>query len=155
MLRKVAPRSKVEKLVTKKLTLNRQVLNTLSKSGVLTKKTLNTVAMKVLKGYRKRYGHERAKGASKRLAREVAVAEHNLMVQRVQNAAVYEIAQEIEDKYYGEKYEWLPSDAKEADPLHQLNYGKIFTLGQGEKPGDREGCQCGMLILTDDEKLEL
>ena len=68
---------------------------------------------------------------------------------------MYQVSQEIKDKYKGDKYEWLPSDAEDPDPEHQLNYGKIFTIGEGEMPNERYGCRCGMRILTEDESLKL
>jgi hypothetical protein len=76
-------------------------------------------------------------------------------VARVQNAVVYEIAQDIKDQYRGEFYEWLPSDAETPDPIHQLNYGKKFQMGKGEMPGDRYGCRCGMNVLVSESTLSL
>jgi len=155
MLRKVAPKKKIERLVTQKLTLNRAVLATLTDTGVLGKRTMEKIALKVLRGYRAKYGDEREQGASKAAAFDEAVNDKKQMVQRVQNASVFEISQEVQVAYDGEWYQWLPSDAKEPDPLHQLNYGKIFRLGIGEAPGDRYGCRCGMNILVPGTKLEL
>ena len=47
-----------------------------------------------------------------------------------------------------EFYRWMPSDAKNPDPEHQLLYGKIFRVGEGDKegnmPGERYGCRCGI-----------
>ena len=54
-----------------------------------------------------------------------------LLIQRVQNELVFQISNEIKGKYNGEFYEWLPSDASEPDPEHQLNYGKVFQIGSG------------------------
>jgi hypothetical protein len=154
-LAKAMPKKRVERLVTQKLTLNRAAVSTLMESGVLKKKTLEKIALKVIRGYRQKFGDERRQGASKMQALESALNDKKQMVQRVQNAAVYEISQEIQDQYAGEFYEWLPSDAVEPDPLHQLNYGQVFQLGVGEAPGDRYGCQCGMNILVHETKLEL
>lgn len=155
LLAKVAPEKTVEKLVTQKLTLNRTVLNQLSRSEIVTKKTLEKTAMKVIKSYRQTYGDEREAGLSKTDALESALNEKKLMIQRVQNTIVTELTDQVKDKYDGTKYRWLPSDAGTPDPEHQLNYGLIFTLGVGEAPGDRIGCRCGMEILTDDEEIEL
>ena len=154
-LKRVAPQKAVKKLVTQKLTLNRAALATLSRSDVLTKKTMEKIALKVIKGYRARYGDERKDGLSKAAALKETLNGKKQMVQRVQNAAVFEITNEIKDEYHGEFYEWLPSDAEEPDPEHQLNYGEVFQLGVGEAPGDRMGCRCGMNILVDETKLSL
>lgn len=155
MLRKVAPKKVVEKLVTRKLTLNRAAVTTLSQSGVLSKKTLETIAIKVIRGYRERFGDERLNGASKEEALDEALNDKKQMVQRVQTATVQEIAEEIKGQYRGEFYIWLPSEAVTPDPLHQLNYGRKFQMGVGEMPGDRYGCLCGMNILVNETKLEL
>lgn len=143
------------KLVTNRLTLNRAAVTTLSNSGVLSKKTLETIAIKVIRGYRAAYGDERLNGASKEEATDEALNDRKQMVQRVQNASVHEIAKEIKKQYRGEFYTWLPSEAETPRPLHQLNYGRKFQLGRGDMPGEEPGCQCGMNILVDETKLEL
>ncbi len=78
-----------------------------------------------------------------------------LLVNRVQNSMVKQIAVSIKEEYLGEFYIWLPSDAMEPDPEHQLKYGKRFQIGKGEMPGDRDGCKCGMDILVKEKELEL
>lgn len=153
-LKKAMPEKTVEKLVTQKLTLNRAAVRSLG-TEVLSKKTLEKVALKVIKQYKGTYGDFRDDGLSKGQALEETLNDKKLMVSRVQNAATHEVSQEIQDQYSGEKYEWLPSDADEPDPEHQLNYGQVFILGVGEAPGDRYGCRCGMNILVKETKLEL
>ncbi len=127
----------------------------LSKSEVLTKPTLEKIALKVIKQYKASYGEFRDEGATVAEATEEALNGKALLVQRVQNAVVHEISSNVKETYHGEFYEWLPSDANEPDPLHQLNYGQKFQLGVGEAPGDRYGCLCGMNILVDETQLEL
>jgi hypothetical protein len=155
MLKKVAPEKTVKRLVTNRLTLNRTALTLLTNSDVLSKKKLETIALKVIRGYRERYGDERKLGASVSEATEEALNGRKLMVARVQSATVHEITKDIKREYRGEYYKWIPSSAAEPDPLHQLNYGLTFQLGKGEAPGDRYGCQCGMEILVDETKLAL
>ncbi len=145
----------LEKLVKPNLTLNRTAVSMVSKSGVLSKKKVENIAIKVIRGYRDTYGDERADGASKAEALEEALSGKKQMVQRVQNAVVQEISDELKSEYHGEFYEWLPSDAAVPDPEHQLNYGQTFQLGVGEAPGDRFGCRCGMNILVDETKIKL
>jgi len=144
-LKKALPDKKVARLVTQRLTLNRAAVLALG-DDVLSKKTIEKVATKVIRSYKATF-------EEKTLAE--TLNDKALLLQRVQNAATHEVSQEIQDKYAGEEYEWLPSDADEADPEHQLNYGKIFKLGEGEAPGDRYGCRCGMNILVRETKLEL
>lgn len=155
VVKRLMKKKNMEKLVSRDLTLNRAAVQVLERTGVLSKDKLETVALKVIKGYKKRYKEEIESGASKAAALEDAVAGKKQLVQRVQNAAISEIANEIKEQYRGEFYEWLPSDAEEPDPEHQLNYGKVFQIGVGEMPGDRYGCKCGMNILVDKTKLNL
>lgn len=155
VLRRAAPKKTVEKLVTQKLTLNRAVVSILSRADILGKKKLEQVALRVLKNYKKRFRNEVRSGATKKEALEEAENGKRLMVQRVQNTVVFEVAKDIKDQYRGEFYVWLPSYAKEPDPEHQLNYGKKFQIGKGEMPGDRYGCKCGMNILVPESRLKL
>ena len=144
-LEKALPKKKVAKLVTQKLTLNRAAVRALG-SKVLSKKTVEEVALKVIKSYKATY---------KEKTLVETLNDKALMIARVQNVAVFVVSQEIQSQYKGEFYEWLPSDANEPDPEHQLNYGEKFQLGVGEAPGDRYGCRCGMNILVNETKLEL
>lgn len=155
LLRRVAPRRKVERLLTDRLSINRTILGMLSDMDVVSKRELTSMAMRTAKQYQKRVREEIKDGATKAEALEDVVGSKKLLVNRIQNAVVQEIAQSIKDEYRGELYIWLPSDADEPDPEHQLNYGKTFVIGEGEMPGDRYGCRCGMHILTEDEKLQL
>lgn len=155
MLRKIAPKKKVDKLVSGKLTLNKAVLSQLADADFLSKKALERTALKTIKEYKARYKEEKEDGLSPDKAFDEAVNDNKLLINRVQNTVVNEVAKEIKDQYRGEYYTWLPSDANEPDPVHQLNYGKRFQIGKGEMPGDRYGCRCGMAILVNETKLEL
>lgn len=155
ILSRTLPEKRIKKLITQRLTLNRAVLASLTDTGFLKEKTMSKIALKVLKGYRSRYEDAKDEGASAEEAKDEALNQNKLLIQRVQNAAVFEISKEIKEKYHGEFYEWLPSDAEEPDPLHQLNYGQTFQLGSGEQPGDRYGCRCGMNILVDETRLSI
>jgi hypothetical protein len=155
VIKRMMKKKHLEKLVSRDLTLNRTAVQLLSRTGVLSKKTLEDVALKVIKGYKKRYKEEIESGATRSEALEDAVKNKKQLINRVQNAAVYEIAGEIKDQYRGEFYEWLPSDADEPDPEHQLKYGQVYQIGVGEMPGDRYGCKCGMNILVDKTRLNL
>lgn len=154
-LKKIAPKAKIEKLVTGKLTVNRAVLSLVTEADFLSKQSVETTALKTIRQYKERYYKEREDGATPAQAREDALNDKKLLVNRVQNTIVNQVAGEIKDQYRGEFYRWLPSDASEPDPVHQLNYGKKFQIGKGEMPGDRFGCRCGMEILVKETKLEL
>lgn len=148
LAQKLAPKKTVEKLVRNNLTLNRAAATLLAKSGVLGKKKIEEVAIKVIRQYKETYKEDGVTKAE-------AMNDKTLMVERVQNVATREITKEVKKVYKGERYIWLPSSSETPDPLHQLNYGKKFWLGKGEAPGDRWGCQCGMRILVDEDELFL
>ncbi len=148
ILKKLAPPKKVEKLVTSRLTLNKTVLSTLSDADFISKATLQRTALKVIKGYKARFKDEPE-------VKQEVLEDKKLLVNRVQNEVISEVAGEIKDQYRGEFYKWIPSDAEVPDPLHALNYGRKFQIGKGEMPGDRYGCRCGMMILVPGNKLEL
>lgn len=148
LLRRVAPAKKIEKLLSSRLSLKRAALTFASKIDFLDENAIARVALKTIKGYK-----ERAKDDPD--AKAEILDDPAQLIQRVQNEVVTQVAGEIKDKYAGEFYVWLPSDADEPDPEHQLNYGEKFQVGVGEMPGDRYGCRCGMEILVDDSTLDL
>lgn len=148
LLKKIAPEKKLEKLVSSRLTLKRAALSFASGFDFLDEKSIARVALKTIKGYKRRAKEDPDLKAD-------LVDDPAQLVQRVQNEVVLQIAGEIRDRHAGEFYVWLPSDADEPDPEHQLNYGKKFQIGDGEMPGDRFGCRCGMEILVDESSLEL
>jgi hypothetical protein len=159
LLKRVAPEKKIKKLLSKKLTLKKAALSFVSDIDALSKDSIRSVALKVIRNYQQRRaqavldaGLDRSAG--KELQEEL-LDDPRLLIQRVQNEVVWQVSQEIKEQYQGESYVWLPSDAEEPDPEHQLNYGKTFIIGDGEMPGERIGCRCGMQIITDDTKLEL
>lgn len=147
-LSKIAPEKRIKKLLSKNLSLKRTALSFVEDFDFLSKKSIATVALKAIKSYKKRAKEDED-------LKSEFIKDPALLIQRVQNAVVFEITQEIRGKYYGERYRWLPSDADEPDPEHQLNYGKVFQIDEGEMPGDRPGCRCGMEILVEDSTLDL
>lgn len=159
LARRMAPKKVIEKLVTQKLTVNRTAVTMLARSVPMGERTLTSIAIKVINDYKKKFRSERRQGGSIREATEEALAGKAKMVQRVRDSVTVEITEEIKSQYHGEFYEWLPSSANEPDPEHQLNYGKRFQLGKGDRngddPGDRFGCQCGMRILVNESRLSL
>lgn len=151
--------AKVKRLVSRKLTLNRAVLASVEKLAPLDNKALQETVLKVVSDYQQKAQASEEAGMTATAANADALNDGKLLLQRVSNQVTYQVAKKIQDVYAGTKYVWLPSSAEEPDPLHQLNYGKTFVLGEGddngEDPGQRYGCQCGMRILTDDEELNL
>lgn len=148
MLKKIAPEAKIKKMVKGNLTLKKAALSFVDAVDFLNKQAVARVALNTVKGYQ-----DRAEGDTE--IKDEIKADPKQLIQRVQNEVITQISNEIKKKYYGEKYEWLPSDAEEPDPKHQLKYGKIFVVGKGEMPGERYGCKCGMRILVNETQLEL
>lgn len=160
MLRKIAPERKLKKLLAKrKVSLKRTALSFVNDIDFLNKGRITEVALKTVRGYRKRIADEVINSdfdreAGEDLEKEIAKNPKQL-IQRVQNEIITQVSAEIAEKYRGARYTWLPSDANEPDPLHQLKYGKVFTIGKGEMPGERYGCRCGMLIHVEQSQLDL
>ncbi len=148
LLRKIAPDDAIENLLKPNLSLKKAALKFASQFETLDKDAIARVALKTIKGYKARVKDDPDQ-------REEILADPAQLIQRVQNEVVLQISNEIRDQYAGEFYTWLPSDAEEPDPEHQLNYGQKFQIGDGEQPGDRFGCRCGMEILVADSRLEL
>jgi hypothetical protein len=155
LLKKIAPTNKIEKLCKGDLTLNKAALSMFNDIDFISKKNMKLSALNAIKKYKDKYDVKRDEGLSITDAKDVALNEKKLLVDRVQNAVLHEVSEKIGDKYAGEFYEWLPSTAIEPDEKHMLNYGKVFQIGKGEMPGERWGCQCGMEILVPEKKLEL
>lgn len=148
LIRKIAPEKKIEKLLRGNLTLKKAALSFTEDFDFLDEKAITRVALKTIKGYKKRVKLDPD-------LKEDLLADPKQLIQRVQNEVITQVAEEIREKYAGEFYVWLPSDADEPDPEHQLNYGEKFQVGVGEMPGDRFGCRCGMEILVSDSSLNL
>lgn len=156
MLRQVAPDAKIKKLVSRRLDFKRAALSFISDVPFIDKSKVTEVTLKTLKSYRERVALEKGKNSDEGRELENDLSKSPMqLIQRVQNEMVFQVTNEIRTQYRGEQYEWLPSDADEPDPEHQLNYGKVFTIGEGEQPGDRIGCRCGMRILVNETELKL
>jgi hypothetical protein len=148
LLSRIAPQGKIKKLISRKLTVKKAALSFLDDLDFVNKAEITRLILKVIKNYEDRIDDE--PGLKDKLLKNPA-----LLIQRVQSAIVTQVTEEIRDKYRGEYYVWLPSDADEPDPEHQLKYGKKYQVGVGEMPGDRFGCRCGMEILVDEKQLKL
>jgi hypothetical protein len=148
LLKKIAPDKKIKRLLNAKAGLKKTALSFIDDVDFLDRKRVTEVALKTVAGYKKRIKEDRSEKAD-------IIKDPAQLIQRVQNEVVLQISEEIATTYSGERYVWLPSDADEPDPEHQLNYGKEFTVGEGEMPGERYGCRCGMEILVNETQLKL
>lgn len=151
LLRKIAPKTKIKKLLKANLSLKKTALRFADKTEFIDKKNVEDTALKVIKSYKKRIKEDPD------LEDEIK-ADPKQLIQRVQNEIVFQVHEKIKEKYGGERAVWLPSSAIEPRPEHQLNYGVEYIIGEGidgVEPGDEWGCQCGVQILVDDTQLEL
>lgn len=163
MLKKIAPKAKIKRIVSQKMSLKRTILSQIGTEQIpIDNGSLARVARNTLQGYKERIAKETVdegfeKSAGDALKKEL-IADPKQLIQRVQNEVVYQVHQGIKDKYSGQRARWLPSDAEDPRPEHQKNYGKVYIIGEGidgVEPGDEYGCKCGVEILTDDTKLDL
>lgn len=167
MLKKIASPSKIKRMVSSRMSLKRTALTFVDRAsdsdvGVLNKKAVAEVARKTMRGYQERIAKAQVdagfeKAAGKVVAEEI-LDDPKQLIQRVQNELVFQVQTKIQKQYKGERGRWLPSSAEEPDPEHQKNYGKEYIIGEGidgEEPGDRFGCQCGVEILVNETSLEL
>lgn len=158
LIKKIAPEAKIKRLMTSDVSLKKTALSFVDSVDFLNKKSVSKVALETIRSYQERIAKAQAEVGEKKAGDSIEaeiVDDPKLLIQRVQNEVVYQVSKGIKEQYEGEQYEWLPSDADEPDPEHQLNYGKIFTVGVGEMPGERYGCRCGMQILVKQTRLEL
>lgn len=147
-LRRAVPKRKLDKLLGRNLSLKRQAIVQSKAFGFLDDDAIAKVARKAVANYKDRVENDPD------LKKEI-LDDPALLRQRVENEVVFQIKEEIKFQYEGEFYIWLPSDADEPDPEHQLLYGQKFEVGVGEMPGDRYGCRCGMEILVKGTQLDL
>lgn len=148
LLAKIAPEHKIKKLLKANITLKKTALSFVNDIDFIDKKDIELTALKVIKNYKSRIKDD--PDLEQAIKKDPAQ-----LIQRVQNEVIFQIATGIKDKYDGHTYTWLPSDADEPRPEHQLNYGKDFTIGDGDMPGDDYGCRCGMEIHAPGSSLEL
>lgn len=148
IIKKLAPEKKIKQALKSNLSLKKTAFSFVDDFEILDKKDITRIALKTIKGYKERIKDDPS-------LKDEILDDPAQLVQRVQNEVIFQVATEIKSSYDGEFYTWLPSDADEPDPEHQLNYGKVFQVGDGEMPGDRYGCRCGMEIIVKDSNLDL
>jgi hypothetical protein len=138
-----------QRLMTRDMAVNRSVMRMISQASGVPQSVLNKAAARVIRDYKRNVKEEIQEGSSRGDAISDVVNDSRLLVQRVSNLIIQETSAQLKTDYRGERYRWLPSDAKEPRPEHQAKYGRVFVLGRGEAPQDAYGCQCGMEILVD------
>ena len=74
ILKRLAKKKGIEKLIKGNLTINKAAVKTLASTGVLSEKTLERTAIKVINDYKKKYKEELKDGLSKSDAIDEAIA---------------------------------------------------------------------------------
>lgn len=134
-----------ERLLGKKFSIKRTFLRALVTAAELDEQELKDSYARTIKFYRekeKKLEVEEVKNPEKK-----AVNNEKLLKSRVENLVVYSESQRLKDEHKGEYYIWLPSSSKEPRPQHQLLYGEIRKVGDGEFPNEDYGCKCGAYFL--------
>lgn len=134
-----------ERLLGKKFSIKRTFLRALVTAAELDEQELKDSYARTIKFYRekeKKLEDEEVKNPEKK-----AVNNEKLLKSRVENLVVYSESQRLKDEHKGEYYIWLPSSSKEPRPQHQLLYGEIRKVGDGEFPNEDYGCKCGACFL--------
>jgi hypothetical protein len=154
--KKVLPKSFFkENLLDKNLSFKQKAMQALILSTPASKDDLAATVLGVINTYKNKVDELQLEGLPKTQAKFLATNGEALLQQRIENLVVYSEVQRLKEENKGEFYRWLPSGADEPDPEHQLLYGEIFPVGQGDSegnmPAERYGCQCGMEILTTNE----
>lgn len=156
--KKVLPKGFFDKnfLTKKNLTLKQNAIQALILSTDVDKKQLSSTILKVTKVYQGRIDDLTDGGVPKAKASLIAKDGEKLLRQRIESLVVFSEVQKIKNENDGEYYRWLPSGAINPDPEHQLLYGQTFLVGEGDNegnmPGERYGCQCGIEILSSGKK---
>lgn len=149
-LKSILPRSfyKAE-LTSRGFSLKREAKRYLQKAVVIGGAELEETIENTLDQYAEKaldLRADRVKGFFKH-----AVNEDALLRNRIEGTLIFAQVENLKKEHKGEMYEWLPSDAEEPDPEHQLLYGKVFKVGEGDSngnmPGERFGCRCGIKFL--------
>jgi hypothetical protein len=151
MLKKIAPPAKIKRMISSRMGVKRTALAIVDAAaeteiGLINKKKVLDVAIKTIAGYQ-----QRIEAATSSEVRDLILDDPKQLIQRVQNEFVFQAQKKLQEQYKGQRARWLPSSADEPDPEHQKNYGKEYEIGEGidgEEPGDRFGCKCGVEILN-------
>lgn len=164
-LKQVMPKSfYTQGLVSKNFTLQKGAISAINRARLATGRPIDKTVYDVLLQYKAKYKDLiAAEDFGKTQAFEAALNGENLLRQRIEQAVIFDKIQDLKAQHKGEFYRWMPSSAENPDPQHGLLYGKIFRVGEGDKegnmPGERYGCQCGIEWLgpedmTPNEKIQ-
>lgn len=136
------------RMMGRKFSIKRELIRALVLQTTLAKRDIKKSLTKVVDFYKEKV--EKLKEEDEQKPVTKAINREKLLKQRVENLVVWNESERLMERYKGMAYVWLPSSSQEPRPEHQLKYGKVFIVGDGEFPGHEYGCKCGALILTDE-----
>lgn len=140
-------------LLTKNFSLKKEEMRAIVTSTTLSQRELKATTIKVVDIYEKKLQTLKEEGVKS--FRKEAVNGEKLLKNRIEGLVLYNEVQNLKEENKGKFYRWLPSSSETPDPEHQLLYGKIFRVGEGDKdgnmPAERYGCKCGAEFLTEEE----
>lgn len=146
-----------KKLLNSDLELKKLALQSILKATNLSKRKVEATVYKVVDNYEEKMKKLKQEGIKAFKAK--ALNSEVLLKDRIENLVLWNEVQNLKQEHEGEFYRWLPSSAENPEPEHQLLYGKVFKVGEGDKegnmPAERYGCKCGMQILTAEEAKEM
>lgn len=153
-IKKVLPKSFFKgNILNGKLDIKKKTMQALILANSGSKSKLKQSIYKTIEQYKSKADALKEKGVKAFKAN--ALNDEVLLKNRIEHLVVFNEVKNIAKDNKGKQYEWLPSDANEPDPEHQLLYGQIFEVGEGDSegnmPGERYGCHCGMRFLDNNE----
>lgn len=144
------------KILTSGLELKKDIMQAVLKSSLMNEREVSSTVYKVVEVYNNKI--EKLKKLGEKSYKKMALNGEKLMKNRLENAVLFNEITQLKNEHEGQFYRWLPSSAKEPEPEHQLLYGKIFKVGEGDKDGnmptERYGCRCGIEFLSEPQKIK-
>lgn len=143
------------KILNNELELKQAMMSALIKSAGISKRDVDETVYKVVDKYVKKIKELKEEG--EKSYKKKALNNEVLLKNRLENLVLYNEVNKLKKEHEGQYYRWIPSSAEEPDPEHQLLYGKIFKVGEGDKDGnmptERYGCRCGIEFLGDKKEV--
>lgn len=138
-------------MLTRDIDPKQTIIKTLVTATTVTKRELDGTYRRAIEFYDEK--KDRLKDEGVKAFKAEALDKEKLLKARLKQLVIWNEVQALKKEHKGQRYRWLPSGAKEPRPEHQLLYGKVFNVGEGDSngfmPGEDWGCQCGIEWLDD------
>lgn len=133
-------------MLTRDIDPKQVIIKTLVAATAVTKRELDGTYRRAIEFYDEK--KDRLKDEGVKAFKKEALDKEKLLKARLKQLVIWNEVQVLKKEHKGQRYRWLPSGAKEPRPEHQLLYGKVFNVGEGDSngfmPGEDWGCQCGI-----------